>query len=513
MRTLTLSVVALGLLSVQAALAVAPGENMLADPGFEKGPWPQSSAWHGEITVVDDPVLSGTKAGKLVAGPENDATIYSGYIPCSVGLDYRFTIQARGTGTLSLRSIQLRNHPEEKYIIERPENHVQLTDQWQEVAIEISPRDPLVTRIAVVVQLDDEGAVAYLDDTLLTPKGLPGGKLTIEPGYVMITPGESVNLEVRVTSDEGPVTEGALAVTVGTGEEATREEVAIAGETAAWTFTAPEDAEPGEVTVSIVNAQVGGGANAWVDIVDADTFARFEALAQATQVETPAHLLFLGDSLTDQRRGHNYTDMVGFWLKRVHGDVSYRNAGVGGDYITRVWQRLQGEGAHRQEMYDDLFEPTPTRVFIWLGHNDSKLKPKPEYTTPEDYPFDPVVPLDAFEETFVTVIEHIREQAPEAEFTIVSASSSVHEITRETVIKRIAASGNGGSYFGKPDVLEAFNERMQSVAETTGADYLDVYEPTRTHPDKPSLFTADGVHMTDRGNRLVAEEILGYLGE
>jgi lysophospholipase L1-like esterase len=178
-----------------------------------------------------------------------------------------------------------------------------------------------------------------------------------------------------------------------------------------------------------------------------------------------------------------------------------------------MWKRLQSEGAYRQEMYEGLFEPTPTRVFIWLGHNDSKLKPKPEYETPDDYPFDPVVPLDTFEETFVTAIEHIREQAPGAEFTVISASSSVHEITRATVVKRIESRGNGGSYFGKPEVLERFNERMQSVAETTGADYVDVYNPTKNHPDKPSLFTGDGVHMSQAGNLLVAREILGYLGE
>jgi len=40
-----------------------------------------------------------------------------------------------------------------------------------------------------------------------------------------------------------------------------------------------------------------------------------------------------------------------------------------------------------------------------------------------------------------------------------------------------------------------------------------VYEPTRTHPDKPSLFMPDGVHVNNRGNRLLALEILKYFGE
>ncbi len=513
MRMLTLSLIAIALLSFHAALAAAPGDNMLDDPGFEKGPWPQSPAWHGEITVVDEPVLSGEQAGRLAVGEDADATIYSGYVPCSVGLDYRFTVQARGTGTLSLRSIQLRNDPEDKYLIERPENHVELTDEWQEVAIEISPRDPLVTRIAVVVQLDGAGAEAFLDDALLTPKGLPGGELRVGASYMMVTPGVDFDVAISARCDAGPITEGSLNLTLVFGDQVEREEIRITGETTTISLAPPAGADPGEGTISIVNAEVGGGATAWIDVVDAETYAQFEALAQAAKLDSPAHLLFLGDSLTDQQRGHNYTDMVSFWLNRAKSDVSYRNAGVGGDYITRTWQRLQGPGGYRQEMYDDLYEPTPTRVFIWTGPNDSKLKPKPEYKTPDDYPFDPVVPLDQFEETFVTVIEHIRENAPEAQFTVISASSSVHEITRATVVKRIAANGNGGSYFGKPEALEQFNERMQEVAAATGADYLDVYEPTRTADDKPSLFTADGVHISHKGNLLVAGLILGYLGE
>ncbi len=499
--------------AAQAVVSAAPGDNMLDNGGFEKGPWAQSEAWHGEISVVDEPVLEGTKAGKLVAGPEGDAMIYTGYVPVAVGLDYRFTIMARGSGTLSLRSTQVRSVPDDPYLIERPEARWQLTDEWQEASIEVSPRDPLVTRLGIMVQLEGEGAEAILDDALLTPNGLPGGMLTIEPSYVMLAPGETTELRVCASSEAGPVTEGTLVVSVNMGDVVSREELTIAGETTTWTFTAPEDIEPVEATVSIVNAQVGGGASAWLDIVDAETYAQFEALAEAANLETPAHLLFLGDSLTDQQRDHNYTDMVSFWLNRTHGDVTYRNAGVGGDYITRMWQRLQGEGANRQEMYEGLFEPTPTRVFIWTGHNDSKLKPKPEYQTPDDYPFDPVVPLDEFEETYVNFIEYMRQQAPEAEFTVISASSSVHEITRETVVKRIASAGNGGSYFGKPDALEQFNERMQSVAAATDADYVDVYEPTRTYPDKPSLFTADGVHMTHKGNLLVARLLLEYLGE
>ncbi|MFW6438304.1 MAG: SGNH/GDSL hydrolase family protein, partial [Armatimonadota bacterium] len=381
MRVVVAVLIPLVLTLCSVALS-APGDQMLENPGFESGPWPQSPAWHGEMTVVNTPVLSGKSAGRLAAGPEGDAMAYTGYVPARAGLDYRFSVQVRGTGSVGLRSTQVRNHPDENYIIERPDNRIDLSDEWQEMVIDISPRDPLVTHIGIVVELEGGDAVAYLDDALLTSKGLPGARLTVDPGYVMLTPGEGCDLTVSVSSDDGPIVEGTLNTVFTLGDHVQAGEVPIAGETTTIHVAPPADVQPGEGTISIVNAAVGGGASAWVDVVDQETWAQFQTLAETAQIETPAHLLFLGDSLTDQRRGHNYTDMVSFWLDREHGDVTYRNAGVGGDYITRMWQRLQDEGAHRQEMYDDLFDPTPTRVFIWTGHNDSKLKSKPEYETP-----------------------------------------------------------------------------------------------------------------------------------
>lgn len=491
----------------------AHADNLLDNPAFERGPWPQSPAWHGEMTVVDEPTLLGEKAGMLTVGPDAHATIYSGYVPCTAGLNYRFSIYARGSGTLSLRSIQLRDDPEDRYIIERPHERLELDDDWRPITIELAPTDAKVIRIAAVVHLEGEGATAYLDNAILTVMGLPGAAIEVEPSYAMVTPGESVQFSLAASSDAGPITDGTVRVNVVMGEQTHQAEIVITGETTAFTLAAPEADDPGLARVSFVSGALGIAQNAWIDVVAPETLAEFEAAARAARIDTPAHILFLGDSLSDQRRGHNYTDMLGYWLAREHGEVSYRNAAVGGDYITRMWARMQGENVHRAYRYDDLFEPTPTRVFIWTGHNDSKLRPNPEYRSPEDYEFDPVVPLDDFEETFVTVIEHVRSHAPAAQITIVSASASIYELRRDAVAARIADGQSGGNLFGRPDVLEAFNERMQSVAERVGADYVDVYEPTRTHPDRASIFTGDGVHMTHEGNLLIARLLLGYLGE
>ena len=87
------------------------------------------------------------------------------------------------------------------------------------------------------------------------------------------------------------------------------------------------------------------------------------------------------------------------------------------------------------------------------------------------------------------------------------------EICRANADKRRAA-GKQHNLFGKPEELEKFNAIAKRVAAELGASYVDVYEPTRTHPDKQSLFNpGDGVHLTNAGNRFVAYELLEYFGQ
>jgi len=51
------------------------------------------------------------------------------------------------------------------------------------------------------------------------------------------------------------------------------------------------------------------------------------------------------------------------------------------------------------------------------------------------------------------------------------------------------------------------------VAAELGADYVDVYGPTRDHPNKPGLFNArDGVHLAVAGNSFIALKLLEHFG-
>jgi lysophospholipase L1-like esterase len=219
----------------------------------------------------------------------------------------------------------------------------------------------------------------------------------------------------------------------------------------------------------------------YIDVVPQETYDTFAAAAKRVPVKPGEHWVFLGDSLTDFQRGHNYVDQLAFWLP-----VTVRNAGVGGDTIVRVWKRLNGEKVYRPDAYHDLYDPKPMRIFIFLGHNDSKLTHDRPFVSPED-----------FERHYRRVIEKLRRDIGAA-IIVISATSSVYEITQT----------KKGTLFGRPDMLERYNEMARRVAQESGVRYIDVYEPTRTHPAKSTLFTQDGVHLSLEGNHVVALQIL-----
>ncbi len=341
-------------------------------------------------------------------------------------------------------------------------------------------------------------------------KTLPAVVITSRPQHAMIPTGASVELAISLADREGRPLAGELTALLdakkGTPLPPSATVVLDASGNGRHRFAAA-NMEPGIHTVELRHAALKTSQTFHIDVLDTSTYSTFEQTAANLSFPAlPVHLLFLGDSLTDMNRGQNYVDKVAFWLWKRFGDqATVRNAGVGGDYILRVWDRLNRQpGSYRQEMYEDLFQPPPTHVFFFLGHNDSKLKSASDYK-------EAVVPLDQFEEKYRLTIQKVQaETKGKARMIVLSATSSVYEITKATAEKRRTA-GKAHNLFGKPDALEQFNAIARRVAGQCGAEWLDVYEPTRRCPDKPSLFTADGVHVSNLGNRLLALEILRHL--
>ncbi len=507
------------LLVMAATCSLVHGqENLLPNAGFEQvgadgviSSWHDPEYWSGEIASITDAAMvrGGARSIQLssvVKGDRSWCRIHSAVMPISLGLRYRYSIWVKGSGALTIGLINyLPERPDKpRHIYTWQEQPTTLSDEWQQVTLVFSAADVDVNQMALIAEVEGDEAIAYLDDAELAVTRTAEGSLSVETGYMMVPVGQAAEIAVRATVGDEPMAGGTVLLVRRTAEATIQQPLTLDADGRASCSVEPVE-QSGLVEVGFVSPELGDTATAYVDVVDWATYEVFAAAAAAARLdEQPAHLLFLGDSLTDQMRGRNYVNQVGFWLRKTRGDhVTVRNAGVGGDYITRVWDRLNGSTTvYKAWMYDNLYEPMPTRIFIFLGHNDSKL------TSTSDFTQSVVSPSD-FDATYREVIEKLRADTG-ATLTIISATSSLYEITLPTAQKLLETRG-AASLFGKPEVLEQFNAIAKKVADETACSFLDAYAPTQNHPDKQSLFTSDGVHMTLEGNRLVALEILRHL--
>lgn len=495
------------LLGLWLAGGVVLAANLLKDPGFEKGNtlFDAQEYWAGTVEHIQDAAQAhtGTGAIRLVSAPGR-GTVFGRLLlrarqTDASGRMYAFSLWARGTGTLHLGGIRYIVPEEGKtpYEYDWQEQGVTLNDTWQKVSYTFDLSRRMVKAMAFVVELRGEGE-AFLDDVSLETVVQPGAFVTSSTGHVVMPVGAARDL-VFATQPQA-----AVFVSVVRGKDAPVCQELTSG--ADGRAVVPGAWYAAEQPVSCRVTACSGGATASVDVAFAapESLARSLALAKAVPLRQPLRILYLGDSLTDFDRGRNYCDKVDFWLNQAFpGQASFRNAGIGGDYITRMEDRIYGRPAHRQAMYDGLWEEKYDLIFIFLGHNDTKTTAKSDYQVA-------LVTPEAQDASFRKVIELIRQKS-QAPIVFISGASMVEEICRRNV-EKVKATRPNASLFGLPVHVEAFNDVLQKLGQALGIAYLDVYTPMKNHPDKPSLFSpADGVHLSEAGHAFVADAILSAL--
>jgi len=484
----------------------ADGENLLTDPGFEnvrKGKfsyWQVPSSWSGKLTAVSEKgaAKSGRHCAKLETAERKGqfwGRLYNSR-PLRVTPDarYKVAVWARGQGVLSVGCLEYgRDGEKRRFSYPGMDDAEPLGEEWREYAFAYRRTDPTAYRIVMFVHVKGKGAHALLDDAFFAPEPEPGYDLSVSPGHTMAKPGGSVDFAMNVKTPPDGAEIAVKAAPLADKDAGLTDTVRATGTArVAWTWKPTAETASGVWRFAFVLDKAGIARETWVDLVPPAVYEEFARAAEAAEVATPARLVFVGDSLTAQKKGYNYVDKVRGWLDAKYGDkVKVFNAGVGGDNIGRVARRLQA----------DVLDLKPTRVFIFLGHNDSKLSSVSNYERSAVSP-------EAFEKLYRETIERIKKETGAA-VTVMSATSSVYEITSAVAEKRRKV-GRAHNLFGKPEALERFNALAAKVAAETGSDYLDVYTPTKQHPDKPILFTGDGVHLSNEGNRLIALEILKY---
>ncbi len=197
------------------------------------------------------------------------------------------------------------------------------------------------------------------------------------------------------------------------------------------------------------------------------------------------NLLFLGDSLTDcgrlfdrQGLGDGYVRMIQTTLKTSFSDLSILNRGVDGFTVSRVY----GMWKSLPERQKSSFEI----VSILVGVNDAAewmSDPERQNTLPES--------MRDFAGIYEDLVTDILD----------------YGIPRIVLMEPFIFSCPQEFLLWRP-VLAEISASIQKIAKTYRLDFLPLQKALDQAAEKEgfSAVTLDGVHLTKRGNELIARE-------
>lgn len=250
----------------------------------------------------------------------------------------------------------------------------------------------------------------------------------------------------------------------------------------------------------------GAAATAYIDMQDPSVYDRSDALAKTVRLPKKYNILVIGDSLSDFYRGQNYLDRLFFWLDKYNpGRIAIRNAGVGGDYVQRVAERLAGtlpgaRKAYRQNMYDNLFAEPYDLIFIFLGQNDTRSRRVRNFEQPLTSP-------EEQEKGLRKILDFLGERS-KARVVLIAPSPSYVKIFEDRAAKLPPKADM--VMFGRKELVDRYDAVNRKFCAERKLDYVDILSVMRAEKDLKSLYVSDGVHLSPEGGRLIADTLLKY---
>ncbi|HYG73748.1 MAG TPA: SGNH/GDSL hydrolase family protein [Planctomycetota bacterium] len=200
-------------------------------------------------------------------------------------------------------------------------------------------------------------------------------------------------------------------------------------------------------------------------------------------------IVFFGDSITQGGGGpKGYITVMKNALTEKHPDFGLEliNAGISGHKVTNLQARVD----------KDVIARKPTIVFIYIGINDVW-----HFTHPATK--GQGTPKDKFEEGLKELIAKIT-----------AAGARVILCTPSVIGEKTDGSN------GQDGMLDEYSSISRKVATETKTQLCDLNKAFREYlkannPDnkEKGILTGDRVHLNEKGNKLVADEMLKALGE
>ncbi|DBA01110.1 TPA: hypothetical protein N0F65_001738 [Lagenidium giganteum] len=222
------------------------------------------------------------------------------------------------------------------------------------------------------------------------------------------------------------------------------------------------------------------------------------AMTSSPPPRRPTFLL-LGDSLTQFAANPEQQGWMCLLQHDYVRSVDWVNRGLSG-YNTR-WFLDVAWPVILQELKTQW---SPVLVTLWLGANDAAL--------PSGSAAGQHVPLDEFERNIDAIITKTLEAAPNAHLIVLTAppvddAARSALLTNGELLDRSDASVN--KYAAR--CLEVV-QRFKSTSRVTGVDMHKVVHDAAAGSDKGvASLLCDGLHFSDAGNKLVAQELLATI--
>ncbi|MDO9542287.1 MAG: GDSL-type esterase/lipase family protein [Kiritimatiellia bacterium] len=502
--------------------------NLLVNPSFQRGLTDWTHADAGSFNKAVGKGIKGSDCVEITGGSLWQMIIHSPKSPkYRYKVDeiigpadrlYRFSIMAKGSETIEAGVKSLISTPDNKTETNNNWSHpVKLTGDWQKIEFSGQEKNPRCFALQPTIRLSgNSNSPVLLDDADFKYYAAQDTQLKVNPAYIAGFPGAKLKTDISVLKDNQPCRDIPVNIRTfyspqGFGFDGEMQETK--GKTGpegivAYALDVPLKNASEVLRASISVPKFSLAKNLFISLFKPDDVKNADNLASKIKLNSNLFILYIGDSNTEFRRGHNYTDMVDFFLNKHNpGLTSFENAGVGGDYITRVWERVEGtkggKPAYRQDAYNNLLSQKPDLIFIALGGNDSRALSTHNYKIP-------LVQPEKQYELYNKLVDYLRENT-KAKIVFVSTPSFYLPV-QEKNAEKSRAQNKTHVLFGLDEHIVNFNNTLKKICAEKNIDYIDVYTPTKNHPEKQKLFSAnDGVHFSEEGNLVVANAIIEYL--
>ena len=204
------------------------------------------------------------------------------------------------------------------------------------------------------------------------------------------------------------------------------------------------------------------------------------------QMQKKQRIIFFGDSITQAGvQPNGYITKLGELVKQKGLDNNYEliGAGIGGNKIYDLYLRID----------EDVLSKNPDMVVIWVGVND--VWHKRSYGTGTD--------ADKFGKFYVAVIKKLQQK------------------NIKVAICTPAAIGEKTDFSNELDGdLNKYSAIIRDIAQKNNCALIDLrksflqYNIANNKENKEmGILTTDRVHLNEKGNQLVAEEMFKAIGK